>query len=296
MELQRNSLAGNVHFIFMFLILLALTSCKSDDTSTSPAVTADNLVIVTDYNPASYMMVKILGKVHSYYPDIQITCFQSKQYDIYEGAFLLSTSLNSFPAGTVFAGIVDPGAVSKRIVYEVGSKRILAPDNGMSTWIIHDNPAAKCYFIENSSVLEGSAASDLAFEDFYANSICSLIAGTPVSGFGSRCNAPVTFPVQEAKAEGNTIMGQVLFTDNFGNCITNITSDIINAIPAGTVLTLTSGFVQTHITLGTTYASVITGENVCFINSSKFLELAVNYGSFSSKYSLSAGAVVTLSK
>jgi S-adenosylmethionine hydrolase len=280
----------------MFLLLLTLTSCKSDDTPTAPTATADNLVIVTDYNPASYMMVKILGKVRSNYPDIQITCLQSKQYDIYEGAFLLSTSLASFPEGTVFAGIVDPGAVSKRIVYEVGQKRILAPDNGISTWILHDNPSANCYFIENSSVLEGSSASDLAFEDFYAKSICSLIGGTSVSGFGSKCSAPVTLPLQEAKTEGNTILGQVLFTDNFGNCITNITNDLINTIPAGTVLTLTSGAVQTHITLGTTYASVPTGENVCFINSSKLLELAVNFGTFSGKYSLNAGAVITLSK
>lgn len=296
MKLQRNQILNAMNFLLLSFILLTLTSCKNDDSPVSPVVAAGNLVIVTDYDQSSYMMVKILGKVRSNYPDIQITCFQSRQYDIYEGAFLLSTSLTSFPENTVFAGIVDPGAISKRIVYETGSKRVLAPDNGMSTWIIHNNPAAAYYFIENSAVLEGANAADLAFEDFYANSICSLIAGRSVVDFGSRCSAPVTFPVQEAKVEGNKVLGQVLFTDNFGNCITNITESIISSYPAGTVFTLTSGSVQTTITLGTTYSSVLTGENVCFINSSKYLELAVNYGSFSSKYSLSSGAVVTLSK
>jgi S-adenosyl-L-methionine hydrolase (adenosine-forming) len=283
-------------FLMGFLLLLTLTSCKSDDSSTSPVTTAGNLVVVTDYDESSYMMIKILGKVRSEYPDIQITYFQSKQYDIYEGAFLLNTSLAAFPTGTVVAGIVDPGAGSKRIVFETGSKRVLAPDNGLATWILHDNAGIISYFIENSSVLEGSNASDLAFEDFYAKAICSLISGRDIPDFGSKCGTPNTFSVQEAKAEGNTILGQVLFTDNFGNCITNITKDIISSLPAGTVLTLTSGSVQTTITLGSTYSSVATGENVCFINSSKFLELAVNYGSFSEKYGLSSGAIVKLNK
>ena len=284
-------------FFGVILVLFSLTSCKDDEIITVPVESySNNLVIITDNDPASYEMIKITGKINSSFPGIQITYLQSKQFDIYEGAFLLSTALNSFPEGTVIAGLVEPGADSKRLVYQIGSKRVFVPDNGLSTWILHDYPRTTSYFVENSSVLEGARPADLSYEDFYAYSICSLISGVPTANFGSLCPHAVTFPVQEARIDGNIIMGQVLFTDNFGNCITNIPKSIISNLPEGTVFTLSSGSVQTQIKLGSTYSSVSTGENVCFFNSSRFFVLATNYGNFSEKYHISSGAVIQLTK
>jgi S-adenosylmethionine hydrolase len=119
---------------------------------------------------------------------------------------------------------------------------------------------------------------------------------TAVSGFGSKCTSPNTFPLQTAVVKGDSILGQILFTDNFGNCITNIPDHLISQIPVGTILTLKSDTVQLNIELGVTYASVPVGENVCFINSSNFLELAVDYGDFSDKYKLGAGSLIKLIK
>lgn len=278
--------------IILFL-LFGLVSCSDDEFVFVPQ-SSTNLVIVTDNDPGSFIMVKIIGKVRSNFPDIQITYLQSKKFDLYEGAFLLNTVMESFPAGTVIAGVIEPGANSRRIVYQCGSKSVFASDNSLSTWILNDYPNTDCYFVENVSVLGGYQPEELSFEDFYAEAICSLISGIPVSGFGPKCIIPNTFPVQIAVMKADTILGQVLFTDNFGNCITNIPENLMSETLEGSVFTLTSDTIQLSVEKGLTYASVPTGENVCFINSSDFLELAINYGNFSEKYNISAGARIKL--
>jgi len=273
-------------------LLLTFASCARDE---KPEV-AGNLVIVTDNDPGSFIMIRILGEVRSSFPDIHITYLQSKEFDISDGAFLLGTALESFPDGTVFAGIIEPGANSKRIVFQVGLSRVFSPDNTLPTRILHGNPGTSCYFVENPAVLGGSRPKDLSFEDFYARSVCSLISETELSGFGPLCSSPKTFPVQDPVWAGDSIVGEILFTDNFGNCITNIPESLVTHFPVGTLLTLKSDTVQLHVMMGVTYSSVVVGENVCFINSSKLLKLAVNYGNFSGKYGVSSGRRISLSE
>jgi S-adenosylmethionine hydrolase len=273
-------------------LLLTFSSCAKNESGK----VAGNLVLVTDTDPGSFLMIKILGEVRSSFPDIHITYLQSKKFDISDGAFLLGTAVQSFPDGTVFAGIIEPGANSKRIVFEVGLSRVFSPDNTLSTRILHDNPGTSCYFVENPVVLGETQPNDLSFEDFYSRAVCSLISGTRVSEFGSICSNPKTFPVQDPVWAGDSIAGEILFTDNFGNCITNIPESLMIHFPVQTVLAMKADTVQLNILVGVTYSSVAVGENVCFINSSKLLELAVNYGNFAGKYGISAGSRISLGK
>ena len=279
--------------IIAALLILGLASCKKDEVMYTPAIPG-NLVIVTDNDPGSYIMVKIMGAVRSSFPDIHITYLQSKQFDVFEGAFLLNTSLESFPAGTVIAGIIEPGADSRRFVFQAGSRRVFSPDNTLSTLILHDYPGTACYFVENPAVLGGAEPKDLSFEEFYAQAICSLISTAPGTAFGPLCSNPKMFPVQDPVVKGDTILGEIMFTDNFGNCITNIPDSLTVQLRQGTMLTMKSDTVQAGMQLGLTYSSVPVGDNVCFINSLKLLELAVNFGNFSVKYNLGAGNRVKL--
>jgi len=283
--------------LLAFVILGTLfTSCNKNSDVVAPVAQADNLVIVSDNNQSDYLMLKVLGKIRSTFPDIKITYFKSKQFDIYQGSFLLSEALKSFPSGTVIAGIVEPGAGGKRFVFDTGNKRVFAPDNGMATWILHDNPNSTCYYVENSSVLNGANAGDLSFEDFYADAICSLISGKQASTFGTKVSAPVTFAVQEPTVNGNTILGQILYTDDFGNCISNIPESLVTGIPLSTALTFSSDTTKSVIKMGSYYSSVNTGENVCFVNGSKLLELAINMGDFSEKFNITAGSIIKITK
>ena len=283
-------------FLYLFFITILLTTaCKKTETEYYPE-TAKTLVIVSDNDPGSDIIVGILGAVRSANPDFQVQYFQAKAFDVFEGSYLLSVAMMNYPKGTYVAGIVEPGASDKRIVFQAGDKFILAPDNMLSTRILNDYPSTQCYFIENPQVLGGALPKDLSFEEFYKRAILAMISGTPVSFFGPVCTNPQKFQVQDPVISGDTIKGEVLFTDNFGNCITNITAGLVTNIPTGSVLNLTCDTTHLAITMGVAYSSVPVGDNVCFINSSKRLELAVNYGNFSGKYLIGASSKIKLRK
>ena len=283
---KRMKFIGNI-FISLLLMFL-LVSCDKDD-SVSTNSRAANLVIITDNDQGSYPMVKFLGKIYSSFPDINITYLQSKKFDVYEGAFLLKTAMQSFPEGTVFAGLVEPGAAGKRMVFQVGTKKVFVPDNTLATWALNESPGTVCYNVENSRVLGGENPTSLSFEDFYANAVCSLISGVQCSDFGTQNTKPAIFPIQAPVINGNAYLGQILFTDNFGNCTSNIPESLLASVPQGTEFTLKADTLQLKIKLGTSYSSVAAGQNVCFVNGSKLLELAVNYGNFSEKYGIKSG-------
>lgn len=292
---MKHGRSARLSLIAAISLIISIIACKRETGPETPPV-AGNLVFVTDNDPASYLMIQVVGKVRSAFPDINITWLPVRKFNIPEGAFVLKTAARTFPEGTVLAGLVEPGAKGKRLVYEAGGRRIFAPDNTISTRILHEYPGTKCYFVENTSVLGGMNSEDMSFGDFYAFTICSLLSGAKLSDFGSSCEYPETFPVQDPVADGDSILGEILFTDNFGNCLTNIPDSLISSIPPGTVLTLHADSVSLKLVLGFAYNSVPVGDNVCFVNSSGLLEIAVNYGNFSEKYGLSAGSRITLLK
>ncbi|MEI6436954.1 MAG: SAM-dependent chlorinase/fluorinase [Bacteroidota bacterium] len=277
------------------LLILFVTSCTKTETGyySEPVKT---LVIVTDNDPSSDIMVGILGAVRSAYPTANLEFFPSKAFNVFEGSYLLNISMQAYPKGTIVAGIVEPGAGSKRMVFAADGKLLIAPDNMLATRILHSHPATTCYFIENPAVLGGAEPSSLSFEEFYKRAILSLMAGTSLSTFGPVCASPLQFPIQEPVISGDTIKGEVLFTDNFGNCTTNIPLVMVSGIPSGTLLSLVSDTTHLTVTMGVSYSSVPIGSNVCFVNSSQRLELAVNYGNFSGKYNISASSKVKILK
>ncbi|MCX6282690.1 MAG: SAM-dependent chlorinase/fluorinase [Bacteroidetes bacterium] len=285
-------------FALFFLILLLAASCHKSEVTTPAAAARQvtNLVLISDNVPGSDMIVGITGAVRSMYPAVNIQFYQSKPFDVYDGAYLLFYSVLNYPKGTCFAGIVEPGASSRRIIYKASDVYVIAPDNTLSTRILDFYSGITCYYIENPLVLGGDQPGTLSIQEFYKRAILSLISGTELSTFGSVCATPNKFLVQDPIVSGDTIKGEILFTDNFGNCITNIPQGLVSAFPAGTVLSITSDTTHVSLVMGLTYSSVPTGSNVCFINSSLRLELAINYGNFSGKYHLGAGSRVALRK
>ena len=282
-------------FTLCLTYLLLASSCTKNDDYFYPSPVR-TLVIVSDNEPSSDVIVGLMGAVRSKFPEVQIEFFQAPAFDIYEGAYLLQITGQSFPKGTIVAGLIEPGAFGKGIVYQAGSRTYIAPDNKLSSRVLFEEPKAVCYFVENPKVLGGLQPEEIAFGEFYTQAILSLLSGTSLQTFGSVCKIPQVFKIQPPVIEADTIKGEVLFTDNFGNCVTNIPEKLLNGIPVGTILNFKSGTTGLSIVLGTSYSSVPVGDRVCFINSTKRLEIAINYGDFAGTYQIGANAKVFLIK
>lgn len=93
-----------------------------------------------------------------------------------------------------------------------------------------------CYRVENPLDDTGQDPYELSIIDFYLKATQELLSGKPLAEFGSAIPDPVTYPIQDAMKVNDTIIGEIVFTDNFGNCVTNITDSLFQDLELGILL------------------------------------------------------------
>lgn len=255
-----------------------------------------SLVVVSDFSPSSDLLIKILGQVTSKYPNFDVRFIQVKAFDFIEASYMFDLAAQTLPKGTYLVGIVDPSVEVKKYVYVADGKYIMAPDNGLSSRILYRTKADSMYFAENPELIGGDIQENLSYEEFYVSTVLSFISNIPLNKFGSAVANPVKFDIQIPKFENDTLTGEIMFTDNFGNCVTNIADTLLKNFVEGSYLKIETGSTSFFAKFGVNYSSVPTGLNVVFENSTKRLEMSVNMDNLSERYSLSAGAKLKITK
>src|SRR5512134_4182191 len=76
-------------------------------------------------------------------------------HDVEAGALALDASYSHFPGGTVFVAVVDPGVGTERrpIAARAGRWLFVGPDNGVFTYVLDAEPAARVHRIVNTRLL-----------------------------------------------------------------------------------------------------------------------------------------------
>ncbi len=280
----------------LFALVLSLLACS--DNVTNLIGYNRTLVLITDFEKSSEQVIKIIGSIRESHPDTDIQYFKSKDFDVNEASYLAELADISFKGKVYFAIIVDPGSNSDRIIYKVAGKSVLAPNNGVNTRLrLRHNPD-KIFFIDNLSIFDNKykQIKDIPYEEFYTEAIIKMLNDTPSENFGSICNNPINIEITNPKTDNGRVYGEVLISDNFGNCETNIDYNLMNGFEKGEILRIKINNRSLFIKFGDTYSNVEVGENICLINSRGRLELAINYASFASKYSTKSGTKIEIEK
>jgi S-adenosylmethionine hydrolase len=148
--------------------------------------------------------------------------------NIREAALVLDRTAHYFPPETVHVVVVDPGVGTERrpIAACFGDYFFVGPDNGVCTplleraeredasvEIVHlDKPE---YWLENvSPIFHG--------RDIFAPCAGHLASGVPLAELGSPIGEIVRYHVPRPTLDGDTIRGEVMHIDHFGNLIANI--------------------------------------------------------------------------
>ncbi|MBP6979393.1 MAG: SAM-dependent chlorinase/fluorinase [Lentimicrobiaceae bacterium] len=278
------------------LILLLPPGCeKNEITNVYINPSPKTLVFLSDFSAYSDMAISIMGSLRKTYPGIQIEYIQTSPFDVKEAAFQLELAVRNYPDSVYFTGLIEPGVNNERIVFEVPSgKRFLVPDNGLASRVFRYFDTLNCHRVENPLDYTGQNPSDLSLTDFYLQATLALISGKPLSEFGSAIPDPVTYSIQDARKVNDTIVGEIVFTDNFGNCITNITDSLFQDFKLASLLRVNAGKTSFFATFGSDYSSVPAGQNVILLDRSDRIELATCFGDISQRYTLSAGLPVKL--
>ncbi len=202
-------------------------------------------------------------------------------HDILAAAITIRSSYRYFPAGTTHLVVVDPGVGSQRRILAASGDghRFIAPDNGILTLLLRDSIIDTIHRVENSSLFPREISATFHGRDIMAPVAAALAAGMELDSVG-----PVTDPshcvlldLPEPIINDSGIIGQVLHIDRFGNVRTTITTASLSRFQPGSFAGIEVQGRRIN-TISSTYCDVPEGELLALIDSSGYLEVAVNRG------------------
>jgi len=210
--------------------------------------------------------------------------------DIEEGGYVLSTSYDFFPEGTVHVAVVDPGVGGTRNIIAVQSKKyiFIAPDNGLLKYVFYKEDTFDVFEISNKTYFLNTISSTFHGRDIFAPVSAYLSLGTGISAMG-RKTVDYYYPeIKKPHFKENAISGSIIHIDRFGNLITNISRHYLEKFNLYNSLRIHAG----KSILGEIkecYSSVEEGAPVALFSSSGFLEIGMNKGNAQEALNLNKG-------
>jgi len=202
-------------------------------------------------------------------------------HDILAGAITIRTSYRYFPDGTIHLIVVDPEVGTQRgiLAAEADNHFFIAPDNGLLSLLVTDKKLDKVHRVENSSLFPTEVSGTFHGRDIMAPVAAALAAGLPMDKVGPETSSSdcVQLDIPEPVIDNHQITGQMLHVDHFGNIKTNITTRHLSRFQPASFTGITISGHTIHA-ISSTYGNQPTGELVAVIDSSGYLEIAVNKG------------------
>ena len=286
--------------LFTTLLIVIFSSFSVADQKTD---TEKNALIIQ----ADFAGLVMTGVAYTVSKDLDIFNVRPliNLYDISEASASLEYNAQTWPAGSVFVSVVDPGVGTKRKSVVLKTKNglyFVSPDNGSLS-----GPASS-YGIEAVREIDETVnrrkdtdwSHTFHGRDVYSYTGARLAAGViTFEEVGPLLDAKVMqLEVSKGKLKDGLFHGKVTGgTGRLGNISFNIDRNLFAEIKPefGENFRVNIKNGDQVVFDGTmpyarSFGSVPVGENLLFINSSGELSIAINQGSFAEKYKVSSGA------
>lgn len=253
------------------------------------------VTLTTDFGTRDPYVAAMKGCIARIAPSARILdlTHEIAPQDITEAALFLTGAVPYFPAEAVHCIVVDPGVGTKRlpVAVEAGGRRFVCPDNGVLALLLRTLPLGEARHITNADCMRPAVSATFHGRDVFAPTAAKLAAGMPIGDVGPEVASLTQLDLPEPQAEADgTVQGEIVHIDRFGNCITNISREILPSdAPSEAVLPD-----RTPLALRETYGSVRHGEPLALFGSSGRLEIAVNGGDAADSLGLKRGDPVCL--
>ncbi|HET9982309.1 MAG TPA: SAM-dependent chlorinase/fluorinase [Longimicrobiales bacterium] len=251
------------------------------------------ITLLTDFGTADGYVAAMKGVIASIAPAavVEDAAHDLPPGDVHAAAWALGRYWRLYPPGTIHVVVVDPGVGSARraLAAEVAGRTLVAPDNGVGTWIFDEAPPTRVVAIENPAFLRERVSRTFHGRDVFAPAAAHLAAGVPLVELGPPLGEVFRLEWPRLGFAPDTIRGEVVHVDRFGNLITNVTEDWASF-----------GAVRVAgVDLGRprrTYADAEPGELLALMGSAGFLEVSVRDGSAAEQLGVGRGAPVEIRK
>ena len=183
------------------------------------------ITLTTDFGIKDHFIANIKGAILTEIPEVNIVdiSHQISPFNILEAAYIVQNSYRSFPLGTIHIIGVDSelNPENKHLVVKFEGQYFICADNGIMSMA--------CLNIEPEKIVEinihDKLISNFSVLDVFVKVACHISRGGKLEVIGKGISKiksvkNLTPFINESK---NQIIGNVIYIDNYGNVITNIT-------------------------------------------------------------------------
>ena len=239
------------------------------------------ITLTTDFGLSDPYVAMMKGVILSINPGAQVVdiSHQIRAGSIIQAAGLVHETFPFFPKGTVHVAVVDPGVGSERrpMGMEAGGHFFVGPDNGIFWPIVEEYKKTRIIHLTESKYFLPSISPTFHGREVFAPTAAHLSQGVSLERMGAALSNPVKLHVPKPQAEGGVLYGEITRVDNFGNLISNIHRRDLESFLESWEPVIEVGDL-TIKRLRPIYADAQEGEPLALINSSDWLEIAVNLG------------------
>jgi S-adenosylmethionine hydrolase len=244
------------------------------------------ITLTTDFGLKDHFVGALKGKLISEYTEVQIIDISHEVdlFNILEASYIINASYNSFPKGTVHLIGIDNERTTenKHIAIQWNDHFFVCADNGILSILTQKIVPQKIVEINiHDRLPDGS--SDL---DVFVKVACHLAKGGSMNVVGKEINQIKNINQLQAviASDFNSIKGYVVYTDHFGNCVTNISKKMFAEIGQNRSFEIKFGtkiIKKIHLNYSDFKVSEkytlkdYEGEKLALFNEAGFLEIAI---------------------
>jgi len=272
----------------------------------SPVVAARPIVVfLSDFGATSEAPALCHGAILSVDPEIEVVDLTHavRPFDIRQGAEILGRA-TTFPKGTVFFGVVDPGVGTARQAIAIRTKDgsfFVAPDNGLLSTVIRTRGVAAAVRIDPGRVNPAWKPGTCDGRDLFAPAAAILARTHDLTRIGPSCDPSALLLLEPSTggtiATDGSLEGTYISTDDpYGNIWTDLDrATVLRAgVEMGTPLEITVGAARIRATLVTAFGDVSPGQALAYFNSEDRLAFALNLGNLRDSLRVAEGVTVTV--
>lgn len=193
------------------------------------------ITLTTDFGTKDYFVGAIKGAIFKEITDINIVdiSHQISPFNITETAYIVKNAYQNFPKGSIHIIGVDSelSTENKHIALQLDDHFFVCPDNGVISMIASEIKPEKIVEITIHDIL----ISSFNVLDVFVKVACHIARGGTLEVIGTEItNYKQSTEVHPYINDDKTqIVGSVIYIDNYGNVISNISEKLFQEIGKG---------------------------------------------------------------
>ena len=190
------------------------------------------ITLTTDYGNKDYYVSSLKAKLISTIDNVNIVDISHdiSPFNLAEAGYVLQGAFEEFSKGTIHILSVDSELTpeNKHVVIKYNNSFFIGADNGVFSLIFRDTRPDQIFEIN----LHSNYNYKISADDLFVKVAAHINRSGPLNVVGSEIKKIKEIynlrPV--VNKQGNQIIGSVIYIDNYGNVVTNITKKMFNEV------------------------------------------------------------------